>query len=233
MNEPTPGNPGHGLWLDFSPGRPDALHDFCGPNEINGADCPNCSKPLLRILSLSASDLRLNLDCARTPTVHLLYCWTCSIPYGAFSYRVMENGDVQLLQVPTGYPYGFGPDGPYDGYTGHFPLNKVGLRSLTQDEQERQRAAQSDADLTLHLLYLQGHQIGGFPVIANPQEEIICPMCSQRSPLLAVICDNASGTHIGGTPVPAPESFTDNCAVQMVFHFCRHCSVISAYHSCT
>jgi hypothetical protein len=206
------------------------MHEFCGPNEIENARCPNCPRPLLRILSLSGTDPRLNLDPSKTPAVHLLYCWTCSIPFGIFSYRILRDGGVQLLQVPETHAYAFGPDGPYDGYTGHFPLKKVGLTRLRQDEQRGQRAAQRDLDSALELLLRQEHQIGGFPVIANSQE-MICPVCSHTSPLLAAISDSASGASVG-SPVPVQETFTSNCGVQIVFHFCRGCSVVLAYHSC-
>jgi hypothetical protein len=123
----------------------------------------------------------------------------------------------------------FGPDGPYDGYTGHYWLKRVSLIPLSEKVQTRQKAAQSDSDLMLDLYGEQNHQIGGFPVIANSQE-ITCPVCLKESPLFAVICDDATGNNPG--KVPAENTFVDNCGVQMVFHFCRDCSVVSAYHSC-
>lgn len=220
-------NPNHGLWLNFTPGPSDVVHEFCGPNDLEGAGCPYCCKPLIRVLSLAATDSRLNLDPSRTAKVHLLYCWTCSIPYGVFSYRILEDGSIELLQVPPTLESAFGRDGPYDGYTGHFPLRLVALRQLAITEHQRQRAAQSDEDLALDFMP-QKHQIGGAPVIANLQE-ITCPLCSHESPLFAVICDDASGNQPG--EVPAQDSFTDNMGTQMVFHFCRDCSVVSAYNS--
>jgi len=203
-------NPEQGFWLNFQPGRSEPVHEFCGPNEIKSARCPNCSKPLLRILSLSAADSRLNLDPSKTPVVHLLYCWTCGIPYGVFSYRLLPDGSIQLLQVPESDASAFGPGGPYDGYTGDFPGKKVGLIPLTEDAQQRQRVAQLDTDVALELSGEQEHQIGGSPVISNSQE-VECSVCGQKSPLLAVISDNASGVSIS-LPVPALESFTDKTA---------------------
>jgi len=190
--------------------------------------CPNCSKPLLRILSLSAADSRLDVDPEKTGVVHLLYCWTCSIPYGVFSYRIRQNGSVELVEVPPAWEGQFGPAGPYDGYTGQYALKRVGLIPLPEQEQTRQKSAQLDMDLAFEMLSEQKHQVGGFPVIANSQD-ITCPVCRKESALLSVICDDASGNEPGG--VPPEESFTDYSAVQMVFHFCRDCSVVSAYHS--
>ena len=226
-NEQLQSNPEWGLWLNFNPESSEIVHQFCGPHEIQGATCPDCSKPLLRLISLSATDPRLNLDPAKTSVVHLLYCWTCSIPYGVFSYRLQPNGNVELLELPARWETAFGPGGPYDGYTGIFPSKTVSLIRLSELEQEKQRAAQSDNDLSLDL-FDPKHQVGGFPVIANPQE-IICPVCSKQSPLFAVICDDASGNKAG--VVEAGSSFTDNSSIQMVFHLCRDCSVVSAYHS--
>ena len=221
------GIPEWGYWLDFSP-APDAIqHDFCGSHNILGANCPNCSKPLLRILSLLTADPALRPELSKTPVIHLLYCWTCSIPYGTFSYRIRRDGAVELLKLPPTNEYAFGPDGPYDEYTGVFPIKRVGLVALTKEEQRKQQKAQFDVDLALDL-FPQKHQIGGFPVILNSQE-VVCPVCSNAAPLFAAICDDASGNQPGD--VQSSQSFTGNMNVQMVFHYCRGCSVVSAYHS--
>jgi hypothetical protein len=219
-------NPLHGFRLNFKPKAGEHKHDFCGPIKIRGAACPNCAKPLLRVLSLDPADSRLNVDPATTSAIHLLYCWTCSIPYGVFSYRIRSDGAVALLGLPPAHEGAFGPDGPYDGYTGKFPLRKVGLVALSEEEREEEKLAQSDPDAALDLF--PKHQVGGFPVILNPQA-VACPACLRPSPFLAVICDDASGNRPG--EVPAEASFVDNLEVQMVFHFCRGCSIVSAYHS--
>jgi hypothetical protein len=220
-------NPEQGFSLIFEPLPAEAVYDFCGLHGIAGATCQSCSKPLLRILSLSANDSRLNVDPTITPAIHLLYCWTCSIPYGTFSYRIRRDGAVELLKLPPTNEYAFGPDGPYDEYTGVFPIKRVGLVALTKEEQRKQQKAQFDVDLALDL-FPQKHQIGGFPVILNSQE-VVCPVCSNAAPLFAAICDDASGNQPGD--VQSSQSFTGNMNVQMVFHYCRGCSVVSAYHS--
>jgi hypothetical protein len=101
VNGQSRGCPEWGYRLNFSPAKDDSIHQFCGPNEIPGGVCPNCEKPLLRLLSLDAKDGRLEFDAAHLPFVHLLYCWACSIPYGNFSYKITENGGVTLLQIPS------------------------------------------------------------------------------------------------------------------------------------
>jgi hypothetical protein len=134
-NSRSNGNPEWGYKLNFSPAGSEVLHEFCGEHNISGAVCPNCDKPLLRPLSLDAKDPVLNFDEARHPIVHLLYCWTCSIPYGEFSYRIGEDGSVKILQVPPRKPDSeFGPEGPYDGYTGVFRNCHVALQPLSETD---------------------------------------------------------------------------------------------------
>ena len=60
------------------------------------------------------------MEPSKTQVIHLLYCWTCSIPFGVFRYRLMEDSSVQILEVPPAYEYAFGAEGPYEGYTGTF-----------------------------------------------------------------------------------------------------------------
>jgi len=224
------GNPEWGYKLNFSPSPGDITHDFCGAAAISGANCPNCNKPLLRLLSLSAKDPRLNLSEAHTSAVHLLYCWTCSIPFGEFSYEVDRDGAVQILELPPRQPDNeFGPAGPYEGYTGRFPHHRVGLVPLKALEQQILVVMQEGGAEADYEAYF-GHQVGGSPFIYNPQERS-CPRCSKAMPLLASICDNASDSD--DFPVDPSLTFADSGGgVQIVFHFCRDCSIVSAYHSC-
>jgi len=221
------GNPERGYMLDFSPPDSAFTHDFCGDHNIEGANCPNCDKPLLKLLSLHAGDPVLNLDPSRQPVVHLLYCWTCSIPYGDFSYRIRQNGSVQILSVPPRMKYEFGPEGPYDGYTGRFPRRRVRLHPLSDDIQQALKARwMGEIDESEEPYF--GHQVGGYPVIFNPSKAF-CPECSREMPLLASICNDASGNNPWNEN--DAETFTGNGGVQMVFQLCRDCSVVTAYHS--
>lgn len=226
-----PGDPDWGYRLNFDPPPSAIVHEFCGENRIVGAKCPHCEKPLLRILSLNAEDAVLNVDPEKTPMVHLLYCWTCGIPYGEFSYKNNFDGSVTLVKVPPQYDDAFGLDGPYDGYTGEFALRQVSLEPLDQENQEEYRTLWETpgADAVDMGLDISSHQIGGYPFIYNPQRTR-CPDCAEDMPLWGHICDDATGNSTNG--VKAADSFVDNCGVQMVFHFCRKCSIVSAYHSC-
>jgi hypothetical protein len=207
-------------------------HEFCGTHEIRGASCPNCNKPLLRILSLSAKDHVLALDEAKTPVVHLLYCWTCSIPYGEFSYKINRDGSVDMLQIPKPQPYDFGIDGPYDGYTGVYPLQKVILEPIGYVDDAKLAEAQKGGQYdSADDLFSPRHQVGGSPFIYNPQTRT-CLNCSSEMPVLAAICNDATGNDPWKNKEEESSTFTGNGGVQMVFHFCRDCAIVAAYHSC-
>jgi hypothetical protein len=49
--------------------------------------------------------------------------------------------------------------------------------------------------------------------------------------LFAVIADEATGNPSREVRPSPQETFTNNAGTQMVFHLCRTCSVVSAYHS--
>ena len=216
-----------GFRLNFSPATGEIVHQFCGASTIAGGACPNCRKPLMRLLSLDAKDSRLELDKSRHPLVHLLYCWTCSIPFGDFSYKVTADGGVEILRVPPKHDYEFGTSGPYDGFTGSFPALHVGLRPLSSAEQDAQILSSAGTGGAIALEDV-GHQVGGYPPL-NDDSIISCPLCSKEMPFLAAICNDATGDDPFG--VKEQDSFVGNGGVHMVFKFCRDCSVVSAYHS--
>ena len=202
-------------------------HEFCGPNAIPGAHCPNCDKPLLKLAKLSATDPVLELDPQRIPDLPLLYCWTCAIPYGEFRYKIHPDGSVKVVTFLDKYEEAFGPDGPYDGYTGEYPARSFCLAPQSSKEQSLLRSHFEGEDVDVPDDLIQ-HQIGGLPMIYNPQSDI-CPECGEEMPTFASIADNALGN---GYAEKAEGSFVDNCGVQTVFLLCRNCSLVSAYHSC-
>jgi hypothetical protein len=230
-NSQPDGDPKHAYILNFSPMAGAVQHDFCGSHDIRGATCPNCNKPLLRILSLHARDHVLNLDQTKTLVVPLLYCWTCSIPYGEFSYEVNVDGTIEIVQIPERQPDSeFGLEGPYDGYTGAYPLQTVALEPMSDVDDAKLATARQDGEYDSDDdLFEPRHQIGGSPFIYNPQT-LTCPVCSKEMPILAAVCNDATGN----TPWKNEDfsTFAGNGSVQMVFQFCRNCAIVSAYHSC-
>jgi hypothetical protein len=228
-NKQSSGMPETGYWLNFSPPPGAYTHEFCGSNTIPGAQCPNCDKPLLKSASLSANDPALFLDPTRFSSLPLLYCWTCAIPYGEFRYKIHPDGSVGILKYLESYDDAFGPDGPYDGYTGEFRATTFSLERQSDEEQRllRSHFEETEDDLPDELAYPR-HQVGGFPMIYNPQSDV-CPQCGVEMVTFASISDHALGN---GDAKKPEDSFVDNSGVQTVFSFCRDCSVVSAYHSC-
>jgi hypothetical protein len=229
FNKQSVGIPTTGYWLNFTPPSSAHLHELCGPNAIPGADCPNCKRPLLKVAVFSAGDPAVALDPTRIPSLPLLYCWTCSIPYGEFRYSIEPEGSVRILTLLDSYEGAFGPDGPYDGYTGQFPSTSFCLEPQSEEEQRSLRARSEGAEEELPSeLDSPRHQVGGYPMIYNPQSDI-CPQCGKDMPIFAVIADNTRGN---GDAKSVSESFVDNSGVHTVFLLCRSCSVVSVYHSC-
>jgi hypothetical protein len=231
MEEVLECKPRLGYWLNFTPEGDEVQHRFGGTPEFAGAGCPRCQRPLLRLLSLDTRDQALELKSPEVPYLHLLYCWTCSIPFGPFSYRLSLDGSVDLLEVPERIvELEHGLEGPYDGYTGVFPLQHVSL--VPQSAKQRtvlERHWKSHSDDTDSVLFEPRHQVGGHPFIYN-REERSCVECHGRMPLLATICNDAAGNNPWRQD--SMNTFTDNGGVQMMFFFCENCYVISAAHSC-
>jgi len=236
-NTPTNDSPltdsPYGYWLAFGLEVEDSPHQFCGENLIDGANCPACKKPLLRLLSLKANDARLHLGHPEFPFIHLLYCWTCSIPFGHFVYQMQRTGGVELLSWESDYQWAFGTDGPYEGYTGLFPGQAVGLICISEEENRKmqlyvEKGIESPVEGDRYL-YGPRHQIGGSPLIFNAEGSIRCLLCEAEIPLLAAISDDAGP--LTSTKSSVDKTFTGNYGTQMIFHYCRSCAVVSAYHS--
>lgn len=229
FNRQSAGDPATGYWLNFTPPSGAHLHEFCGSNAIPGAQCPNCKKPLLKLAAFSPADPAVLLDQALIPSLPLLYCWRCAIPYAEFRYSVHMDGSVEILTFLDSYEDAFGPDGPYDEYTGEFSSMCFCLEPQSEEEQRALRARAEGIEEELPSdLESPKHQVGGDPMIYNPQSDT-CPKCGKEMATFAAIADNTRGN---GDAEGANESFVDNSGVQTVFLLCRPCSIISVYHSC-
>ncbi len=67
-------------------------HTFCGPHNIQGAQCPNCNKPLLRFLAIDTSDPRMAKIDTDIETISFFYCWTCNIAQGS----ILNNKEFEI-----------------------------------------------------------------------------------------------------------------------------------------
>ena len=201
-------------------------HYFCGAHEIAGAHCPNCHKPLLRFLSLDVSDVRLCLDDSPFCALPLLYCWRCPVSEEVFSYKLNADGSVVLLSHGEGKP---APDWPYEDYPDCFPgvparllrINEEAqriLRMLNKGEYEREWIQRHPG------LFEPRHQYGGEPLLMqlDTAYSIECPSCRSHMPFLASI----------GHDCLDPRGFVTEPSVQVVYHYCRRCQVVSTFNQC-
>ena len=177
-------------------------HLFCGAHDIAGAGCPNCDRPLMRMMSLDASDERIELAGLGVERVPLLFCWLCNIAQDVTQYRLRGDGGMELLRFKRGTQ---GPDFPYPGYPVSFPEARFELAPVP--------IAATDAPR---------HQVGGRPFVVQGLRDVRCKVCRRRMRFLACIADDATQ---GGT-------FAGNSWVQTVFHVCLDDGVIASYHEC-
>jgi hypothetical protein len=194
---------------------------FCGQHSINGGICPNCNKPLLRLLSLNVSTI---LPSCPMDVLHFLFCWTCEIAQGVFSYKFTTNA-IEVLEYKVGQIV---LDFPYDNYPIFFPEKRVQLIKIPRQFQKIICDVNSSTlDFWLASKYVPQlvepcHQFGGEPYLVNIPMSLICPICGIDMPFILSISDN-SGTR---------EGFTGNEYVQMIFHICVNCCIISVYQIC-
>jgi hypothetical protein len=231
--------PRQGYLIEYSDsGR----HAFCGKNGIPGAVCPNCRKPLLRLISLDLADPALE-PIGHEGHLPLLYCWTCNIAQTDFHYQCRNDGTIVILH--SGYG-GSTSTFPYPNYPDYFPGRNAYLRALSCDTeklfaflncdkcvgaQQDDRNANGDvvmtgavqhslAELNAAELTPPKHQVGGQPRLMDSYRVMRCVRCNQRMHFLASIGDDTgSGT-----------GFTNNPFVQVLFHYCRSCRCVGAYH---
>ena len=139
-----PNDPEQGYWVNYKNTADvptEFEHTFCGPQDIAGARCPCCQRPLVRYLALDTRDARLHLQNSPFPTLPLMDCPRCLVQggspahHGAFLYRVLRDGGVELAPyVQEGWLRS--DDFPYEDYPSFFPEAQAVLQPLTPAEQE-------------------------------------------------------------------------------------------------
>lgn len=199
-------------------------HILCGYQNIAGAVSPNSGRRLLQLALLNTTDQRLELQTASFEVLPLLYSWTCDISQGTFTYRV-GPGKVDLLDFQQGQAYS---DFPYESYPDAFPPLSMALSPIDANDQQiilqlNDRDARRASPHQRTDLDHPRHQVGGIPRLMQDEEfSLKCPHCTSEMPMFASIAD-ANGT---------PRGFTNNPYVQVIYHLCRACWVISCYNIC-
>jgi hypothetical protein len=215
-------------------------HVFCGRHSVPGAWCPNCDKPFLRFLRLDLSDPLIQLFRAGE-YVSLVYCWTCPVAQEDLYYQCRIGGGISILSCGRGSP---SSEFPYSDYPVSFPERNVRLVPIPHSTQElfckanrgKLSGTYSDVggmpvfenapgvscqDAVLRAAGMEPtHQIGGEPLLLDTYWPMRCPKCRRRMPFLASI-GNESGTEGG---------FSGNPCVQVLYHYCRTCRCVGAYH---
>jgi len=199
-------------------------HYFNGPHSIPGAHCPNCDRPLLCFLTLDTRDPRLCMMDMPFSALPLLYCWTCTISFEEFYYRLnADGGGVTLLKYGNGIDANrnFAPD----EVPLYFPLSPVELIKMT-DEQ----VAFMDRLRNGETVFAAGdwvdtptHQLGGLPHLCQGWDDpmFICPMCGKEMPFLAAITDQVF-----------PADIFESALIDIVYSYCADCHVVGAIHQC-
>lgn len=181
---------------------PQGRHTFCGAHNISGADCPNCDRPLMQMMSLDASDERLQLRSLGVQRLPLMFCWRCDIAQDVTQYRLRRDGGIDLLRFKRGTQ---GPDFPYPDYPLSFPEAQFDLATAPISPPGPPR-----------------HQIGGRPLLVQSLRDLRCEVCRHRMRFLACVADEATA---GGT-------FAGNAWVQTLFYVCLDDGVIATDQAC-
>lgn len=218
--------PGQGYWLRIHRNHPArARHYLCGETTCVGAECPNCRKPLLTLLTLDAHDDLLLLQDTGLSHLRILFCWTCPIAQGDFCYRLGSAGErIELLSYTQGpREVGF----PYADYPSSFPALATFLVPLTDEEQAVLRIRNVGGDVgeaweRNPQVDRPQHQVGGEPYLLQNSEQRRCPRCGLPMPLFASVGDDTG----------SGQGFTQNAWVQTLVHLCRDCCVLTLYQRC-
>jgi hypothetical protein len=229
MKAPFVSVPEQGYFVDYSRKNRESeyAHIFCGTHSLEGAGCPNCHKPLLRLFSFDVRDPSLQLAPAPFTALPVLFCWTCNVAQSVFYYRINDDRGIRLLKYMEG---GVSTDFPYEKYPEHFPKRPVRLIEIPRESQQiikglnRNTLDEWKTKQTKPELCAPRHQVGGEPYLVQKNSDAIveCLVCSAPMPFLACIADDA----------PNQLSFTGNEYVQVLAQYCKRCRVIGVYQQC-
>ena len=214
--------PTSGYWIKLCQEYPpdtECFHGFGGRHGVRGAWCPNCQHPLTLILKLYAPDPVLDMMDIPLMFLHLLYCWQCAVAQGDFSYRIVDDFDIEILHAGVG---GVQSDFPYEGYARAHPESAVALVPVSGPDQRTIAGWNRDGSVRsakqLSILDAR-HQLGGEPWLAQPGEAgPSCCRCGQPQPFLASIGDESTD----------PRGLIGCAGVQVLYFFCRSCRVLTA-----
>ena len=93
----------NGCFVNFDR-RDEFNHRFGGSHSSAGAWCPNCDKPLMLYLRLNLQDPLLSFRRAlpNLRWLDLFYCMRCALAWRDFSYRVLNEQSIAVVEVHRG-----------------------------------------------------------------------------------------------------------------------------------
>jgi len=205
-------------------------HFFCGTHKVTGAWCPNCDKPLLRLLTLCTADPLLGLVYCPLSQLPLFFCFTCRIQEESF-YYLLENNEIVLLKYGQGETqWGI----PYEDYPTFFPEAPARLIRMPNEVQvlfklfNRGIISWPEMENATPELALEAdrpqHQIGGEPFLSqrNPDYEMECPLCKKTMPFLACLANDCLD----------PRGLMGNRWAQVLYNYCHCCGTVGAFCQC-
>jgi len=241
-----------GFFVAFGDGaRSD--HFAGGENRWNGAECPNCRKPLILHLTLCTEDERLGISGLGVRRLPLLFCKRCNLGYDDdFVYRVADDTTVEILR------YAQGSDEPYrrDWYE-HIGLDvlpqwSVSLLPISPRVQElldvmnrcspappdkmtdaetaelKSLLAQYDSPSIAKAASYAVNQVGGRPYVPQSLMFPNCPYCEKhfgRKNRMDVLANLTNDKHNGFVV-----SFD---TVYITFFLCTDCRTVHVEEGCT
>ncbi|MEI7577774.1 MAG: hypothetical protein WCK51_12850 [Armatimonadota bacterium] len=202
-------------------------HVIGGKPSTPGAVCPNCELPFTRFFYLDVTDPNLGDHQTNLSGLELLYCWQCPVAQSEFSYQF---GEFKLLKCATGPKE---DDFPYEDYPRWFPEARVDFQpmpaQLAHQIEQYQDLSENEPDRINKFFTFSErdhvstprHQLGGTP-FRFENSVPTCPLCSRQMQFLMTVANSSTD----------PPEFVGNDYVQVVYHLCVTCSVVTATHEC-
>lgn len=217
-------------------------HAIGGSHRIAGAECPNCSKPLMLHLTIDLSDPRIDIRPTNLSSLPLLYCSRCSLSWHPFCYRIVDNRRIAIQKAFRGETQWsewyelVGVDSFEERRFELLPM-PVRLQELC-DELNRGKTLTSEEEAEFafftkrHALEECGgypivdvfSQIGGRSYLAQRSDDPLCDLClkcdvQRRMRFLACLTNDESN----GIRVTYD-------GVQIVYYYCEFCQSICVIH---
>lgn len=226
----------------FAPGE--FAHRVGGSSDWFGADCPNCAKPFICFLTLDTADPVLPLQDSPYRRLPILTCPRCNVWYGGLTYRVFDDGLIQLIRADQGASKDAADQ--WDDDIGRDELDRapVSLTPLPKRFEKLQTRLYADGRSSLStkqqieynsvaarfaggdpagdIFPMLFNQVGGRPHLPQGAYDEECTCGRAMSPL-ALLCNHkSSGFQIAGSD-----------DVHLISWFCPPCHHVSVTHKCT